>query len=305
MIVFSAFLLTKPVTAEPEYQNITVKQAHRMIKNNPDTIIIDVRNQSEYDLGHLYNAILIPVFTIENKTIPISLPEPSANDSIAMDIYERANNNFKLWEHLSDKIIVYCSAGSRSAIACQILVEHGFTKVYNMQGGITAWMQANYQIYTTYHHVTVDSTNCKTVIDIEPWLLYKSNCSSCQSQEQPSLIQDTQTNETVIEESENHIVLLITEEINGTIHEYTLDRTVLWQYTEVFDDLNRTIKFLSAIITEENNSTQLFGLYDTVEHEDYNLTVGTILYPIDSETYDLSLTKVEYTPTGAKKEFRQ
>lgn len=138
VIVFSAFLLTNPVAAEPAYQNITVKQAHRMIKNNPDTIIIDVRNQSEYDLGHLYNAILIPVFTIENKTIPISLPEPPANDSIAMDIYERTVNSFNLSDHLNDKIIVYCSAGSRSAIACQILADHGFTRVYNMQGGITA-----------------------------------------------------------------------------------------------------------------------------------------------------------------------
>lgn len=180
-IVLSAFLLTKPVAAEPDYQNITVKQAHGMIKNNPNTIIIDVRNQSEYDLGHLYDAIPIPVSAIENKTIPMSLPEPLVNNSIAMDIYERVANSFDLSEHLNDKIIVYCLAGSRSAIACQKLAEHDFTKVYNMQGGITAWMQAEYPIYTSYHHVSVDVIDEKTIVQIEPWLLYQTNCSSCQS----------------------------------------------------------------------------------------------------------------------------
>lgn len=60
-----------------------------MKKAHKNFVILDVRNQSEYDLGHLYDAVLIPVYELEN----------------------RIN---ELQEHTNDPIIVYCKAGSRS-----------------------------------------------------------------------------------------------------------------------------------------------------------------------------------------------
>lgn len=78
---------------------------------------MDVRNESEYNLGHLYDAVLIPVYELENR---IS----------------------ELQAHINTPIIVYCKAGSRSQIAYQILANNGFTKVYNMLGGITAWIKS-------------------------------------------------------------------------------------------------------------------------------------------------------------------
>lgn len=41
-------------------------------------------------------------------------------------------------------VIVYCSNGGRSATASQTLVDNGFSSVYNMLGGITAWKSAGY-----------------------------------------------------------------------------------------------------------------------------------------------------------------
>ena len=302
-MLLSAFLLIQPIAAEDlGYQNITAKQAHKMIKNHPeDVFILDVRNQSEYDLGHLYNAFLIPVYQLENVSAS-TLPQPPANDTFLWSMYEKTKS-YQLKLHMNDTIIVYCAAGSRSAVACQILAENGFTKVYNMLGGITAWMHADYPIYTTYHHVTVDSVNHgKTIVDVEPWLLYQSSCTSCQNQSQPCPISSTlaNTTETVIEENENHMVLLITSEINGTIREYTVDKTLVWQHNETSNDFNRTITFMSTIITAESNSTHLFGLYDNVQHEDYNITVGTVIYPLDLETYNRSITKIDYIPVGTK-----
>jgi len=303
-ILFSAFLLIRPIAAEElGYQNISVQQARKMIKHDSgNLVILDVRNQSEYNLGHLYEAILIPVYEIENRTISQNLPQPPANDSLMRSIYERVNSGFQLQAHVNDKIIVYCQAGSRSALACQILVAHGFTKVYNMIGGIIAWMQANYPIYTNYHHATVDFANHdkEILIDIEPWLLYQSSCTSCQSQTCSGSITPANTTETVLEKSENHTVLLITGEVNSTAFEYTVDKTLLWHYNYSRSGFNRTIEFVSTIITGEGNSTHLFSLSDYVQHEDYNLTVGTILYPLDSETYNRSLTTVEYVPSGEK-----
>lgn len=43
-------------------------------------------------------------------------------------------------------VFVYCKRGGRSAGAAQVLKEKGFTKVYNLDGGITAWMDEGNEV---------------------------------------------------------------------------------------------------------------------------------------------------------------
>ena len=42
----------------------------------------------------------------------------------------------------SRRIILYCGSGSRSALACQVLQEMGFSKVAHLDGGFKAWQEA-------------------------------------------------------------------------------------------------------------------------------------------------------------------
>lgn len=50
------------------YANINVDTAYEMIKEeHSNLVILDVRNQSEYNVGHLYNALLIPLYEIEKR----------------------------------------------------------------------------------------------------------------------------------------------------------------------------------------------------------------------------------------------
>jgi rhodanese-related sulfurtransferase len=58
-------------------------------KARGNLVILDVRNRSEYNLGHLYDAVLIPVYELEER---IS----------------------ELQEHVNDPIIVYCKSGLTS-----------------------------------------------------------------------------------------------------------------------------------------------------------------------------------------------
>jgi len=105
------------------YTSIPVSEAHNMINNNilyPDLLILDVRNQWEYDDGHICNATLIPVVLLESR------------------INEIASYN-------NTEILVYCRSGSRSATASQTLVDNNFTKVYNMEGGFTDWVSSGYE----------------------------------------------------------------------------------------------------------------------------------------------------------------
>jgi hypothetical protein len=51
-ILLSSIFLIRPIAAEESgYQSITVHDAKQIIEHMPNTVIIDVRNQSEYDLG--------------------------------------------------------------------------------------------------------------------------------------------------------------------------------------------------------------------------------------------------------------
>lgn len=76
--------------------------------------LIDVRTQEEYAVSHLKNAQNICV-----------TDEDFRDKVVSLDKYK--------------PVYVYCKSGGRSAKAAKILKEMGFTKVYDLQGGITSW----------------------------------------------------------------------------------------------------------------------------------------------------------------------
>ena len=95
------------------YMNITAEEAKEIMDTEEGYIILDVREQDEYDAGHIPEAILIPY----------------------TQIGEKAN------EMLPDKdqlILVYCRSGRRSKIAAEDLVELGYTNIKEF-GGIINW----------------------------------------------------------------------------------------------------------------------------------------------------------------------
>src|SRR5215469_8663756 len=105
----------------PSSQNLTVQQAEHLIKTNKNVVILDVRNETEYNAAHLDNAVWIPLHELEDRLNELS-------------------------EKQNSPVLVYCGVGGRTVTACQILEDHGFTKVYGMIGGITEWMEANYPV---------------------------------------------------------------------------------------------------------------------------------------------------------------
>ncbi len=96
---------------------ITADEAYEAYNSGRDYIFLDVRSEDEYNSGHIKGAVLIPVDTLESRLNELPEDKP---------------------------IIVYCKAGVRSARAAGILVENGFTEVYDMDGGITEWIDKGY-----------------------------------------------------------------------------------------------------------------------------------------------------------------
>jgi rhodanese-related sulfurtransferase len=105
-------LVNDEMNNKTEYKKISSEEAKEII-DSEDTVVLDVRTQDEYDSGHIEQAVLLPVTEIEKRA-------------------------FDVLTNKDEKILVYCRSGNRSATASKLLIEMGYTNVYDF-GGIIDW----------------------------------------------------------------------------------------------------------------------------------------------------------------------
>jgi rhodanese-related sulfurtransferase len=99
-------------------QHLSPETFQSKIEAKSEKIILDVRTPAEYNRGHL-------------------------KDAVSVDYYAK---DFKSKISLLDKskpVFVYCAAGPRSQSASKILADIGFKEIYNLNGGINAWIKSN------------------------------------------------------------------------------------------------------------------------------------------------------------------
>ena len=111
-----ALLLTgcaAPESQKTGYRQVSMEQAISMMETESGYIILDVRTQEEYALGHIPDAVNVPNETIGHGKIP-ELPD---KDQL---------------------ILVYCRSGNRSKQASEKLANLGYTQVVEF-GGIHEW----------------------------------------------------------------------------------------------------------------------------------------------------------------------
>ena len=98
-------------------QNVAVNEFSALVQQTPDLVIVDVRTPEEISLGKIASAL------------EIDFSQPDFEDRIA--------------ELSKDKpVLVYCAAGGRSSRAAEMMRADGFTKVFNLKGGMNAWTAA-------------------------------------------------------------------------------------------------------------------------------------------------------------------
>lgn len=101
-----------------EYHRIAPDEAKELLDNG-QAILIDVREEEEYQVTNIPNAVLHPLSSFD--------PSEVENDN--------------------KEIIVQCRSGRRSMDACEQLLEAGVEqKVYNLEGGILAWEEEGYPV---------------------------------------------------------------------------------------------------------------------------------------------------------------
>ena len=100
-------------TSDGSYEQITQEDAKEMM-DTQEVIVLDVREQSEYDSGHITGAVLLPVGSIDEETAAAVIPEKDST------------------------VLVYCRSGNRSKTASSTLAGLGYTNIYEF-GGINTW----------------------------------------------------------------------------------------------------------------------------------------------------------------------
>jgi UPF0176 protein len=85
------------------------------LTENPETIVVDMRNYYEYEVGHFENALEVPSDTFREQ-LPMAV---------------------EMLEDKKDKLVImYCTGGIRCEKASAYLMHNGFTKVFHLEGGI-------------------------------------------------------------------------------------------------------------------------------------------------------------------------
>lgn len=111
-----AFFSCKEETTSTTVEMISPLQVYEAVYGSDSLQLIDVRTPEEFSVNHLKNAQNICV----------------------------TDDDFRKQVTILDKekpVYVYCRSGKRSARAAEILKQMGFTKVYDLQGGIMEWQE--------------------------------------------------------------------------------------------------------------------------------------------------------------------
>ncbi|MBI2572913.1 rhodanese-related sulfurtransferase [Candidatus Woesearchaeota archaeon] len=104
-----------PIDGRQSAQYVTPQELESMYQNKEDFVIIDARNDYEYEVGRFKNALKMPIKSFREfpKTI---------------------NDQFSQFK--DKKVVMYCTGGIRCEKATAYMKHHGFENVYHVQGGI-------------------------------------------------------------------------------------------------------------------------------------------------------------------------
>ena len=109
--------------ARPRIKELSVAEARARLSVNPKALLVDVREDSEWNAGHASQAIHLGKGVLE-RDIEESIPDPNT------------------------EIILYCGGGFRSALAAEMAQRMGYKNVASLQGGCRAMTAANWAMKT-------------------------------------------------------------------------------------------------------------------------------------------------------------
>jgi len=113
---------------------LSVQQLQERLQQDPQAIVIDIREVSETQQGSISGATLIPRGVLEMK----------------IDSVESIKLRFATLDELAEQpVYLLCRSGARSVFCALSLQQMGFKDVYSIEGGFLAWQAAGYEVSMT------------------------------------------------------------------------------------------------------------------------------------------------------------
>ncbi len=106
---------------EPDVPRVAPEELKKAIDTGETCIILDVRTSGEHARGKIAGSMNIPV------------------DSVSCDVE-------KVVPDKQIKVYVYCLSGSRSAHAVDVMIQLGYTNVFDVQYGLLGWRAKYYPV---------------------------------------------------------------------------------------------------------------------------------------------------------------
>ena len=113
LIIFIVAIFTGCGKESNTFTELNPDEAEKIIQTEKNILILDVRTPEEYNIKRIPNAVLLPLEEIEI-------------------------GNLEPLKDKNQKILIYCRSGRRSKLAAKILVENGYTNVFEF-GAIPDW----------------------------------------------------------------------------------------------------------------------------------------------------------------------
>lgn len=95
-------------------KNVSAEEAYKLINDDSELIILDVRTKEEYDNGHIPGAKLFPVQILSTKLAELD-------------------------KYKDKPVLVYCASGGRSPRAVDTLANNDFENIYHISRGMSSW----------------------------------------------------------------------------------------------------------------------------------------------------------------------
>lgn len=105
--------------AQPRVKELTIEQARNLLAQNPKAILMDVREDMEWQNGHAAEAIHLGKGILE-RDLERTVPDPNC------------------------QIVMYCGGGYRSILTADAAQKMGYRNVYSLQGGYKGLVAANW-----------------------------------------------------------------------------------------------------------------------------------------------------------------
>jgi rhodanese-related sulfurtransferase len=118
-MLHSAGFLKVVEEAKPQVREITLEETQKRLAQNPQAVLLDVREDKEWEKGHAARAQHLGRGVLER------------------DIEERFPNK-------QTELLMYCGGGYRSVLACEVAQRMGYTQVFSVQGGYRAMLAAHW-----------------------------------------------------------------------------------------------------------------------------------------------------------------